>query len=139
MKWRSHNQLDGTREYLICNVLCAPSLVFTTRDAARAYAKQHYGYIATRRDLRREPHGWRVPQIVKVTVTVTEASRIEREVRRACCAHARRGLAVRIARAPEGQDFNDALLSPGRSMGVGRSMSPDRSMALGEAPTEQTT
>jgi hypothetical protein len=85
IKWRSENALDGKREYLIGRYAIThhdelpplperegySSLVFKSRRAAAAAIKQHWGYIAKRPDLRREPHGWRVPVPVRVTVTVT--------------------------------------------------------------------
>jgi hypothetical protein len=43
-------------------------LLFKTRKAAREYAKAEYGYIATRPDLRAHPHGWTVPQPVRVEI-----------------------------------------------------------------------
>ena len=84
LKWRSTNQLDGERENLIGAayekaVYGTPACldgyaigVFKTRQAARDHAKRTYGYIAGRPDLRAEPHGWRMPQVVKVRVTVEE-------------------------------------------------------------------
>lgn len=42
--------------------------LFASREAARSFAVTHYGYIRTRRDLRAEPHGWRKPAPVRVTV-----------------------------------------------------------------------
>lgn len=65
--WRSENRADGKSEHLICN--CLPVL-FSTRREALAYIKEHYGYIATRPDLRREPHGWKMPLPVRVTIAV---------------------------------------------------------------------
>ena len=50
--------------------------VFESRDAAREFIKSKYGYIAgsPRPDLRREPHGWRMPVAVKVVVAVKEVA-----------------------------------------------------------------
>lgn len=50
---------------------CLP-LLFRTRSTARAWIEEHYGYIARRPDLRKEPHGWRTPQAVRVIVTISE-------------------------------------------------------------------
>jgi hypothetical protein len=87
IKWRSDNALDGKREHLIgrYGVKDAddglpplseregyPVLVFKTRRAAAAAIKKHWGYIAERPDLRREPHGWKVPVPVRVRVTISE-------------------------------------------------------------------
>lgn len=44
----------------------------SAEEKARSFIKEKYGYIATRGDLQREPHGWRVPQAVKVSVVVQE-------------------------------------------------------------------
>lgn len=83
--WRSFNRLDGKRELLLGD-LCAPhgdghpvikpaggavpTLTFRTRRAAAAFIKDRYGYIAERADLRREPHGWKMPVPVRVRITV---------------------------------------------------------------------
>lgn len=47
-------------------------MLFDTRRACRAWIEEHYGYLRGRPDLLAEPHGWRVPVPVKVTVVVTE-------------------------------------------------------------------
>ena len=67
--WRSRNKLDGAREHLVRRD-CVPAL-FRTRREAREFIDREYGYIRKRQDLRAEPHGWKVPVAVKVTVTVT--------------------------------------------------------------------
>lgn len=66
--FRSENRLDGKREH-ICFENCLPVL-FTTRENARAYIKQRYGYIARRQDLQREPHGLKMPIPVRVRIEV---------------------------------------------------------------------
>ena len=66
LKWRSVNRLDGKTEYIMFNDRLP--LLFVTRREARAYARQKYGYIRDRLDLRREPCGWRMPRPVKVVV-----------------------------------------------------------------------
>ena len=63
-EWHSKNNLDGERRHILYENLL-PAL-FRTRHECRAYIKDKYGYIAGRRDLRDEPHGWRMPQAVKV-------------------------------------------------------------------------
>ena len=68
--WYSNNKLDGVRTHIIYEG-CLPVL-FRTRAKARAYAIKHYGYIRERKDLRSEPHGWRMPRTVKVRVVVDE-------------------------------------------------------------------
>jgi hypothetical protein len=42
--------------------------LFRTRHDCRAFIEERYGYIRTRSDLRREPHGWMVPRAVRVEV-----------------------------------------------------------------------
>ena len=65
-KWISVNPVDGRRQHLLHENLL-PCL-FKTRAAARAYIQKKYGYVATRPDLRAEPHGWRMPQAVRVEI-----------------------------------------------------------------------
>lgn len=79
IKWRSENKLDGKTERLMghCQIIDPLKggytiMCFRTREEARRYVKQHYSYIKWRADLRAEPHGWKMPQVVKVTVTVQE-------------------------------------------------------------------
>lgn len=71
VKWTSDCRLDGRRSHLV-NENCVPVL-FRTRADARAWVAGKYGYIAGRPDLRAEPHGWRIPQAVRVLVSVIEA------------------------------------------------------------------
>jgi hypothetical protein len=66
--WRSRNQLDGDTQRLMHGV------VFNTRREARAYVSQKYGYIRHRPDLRRDPHGWRMPKVVRVIITMEVAA-----------------------------------------------------------------
>lgn len=66
--WRSDCRLDGKRERFMFRDL-QPAL-FKTRREARAWIKESYGYIAERPDLRAEPHGWKVPQAIRVAVTL---------------------------------------------------------------------
>ena len=49
--------------------------VFATKREAQAAIREHYGYIAKRKDLRKAPHNWRVPKPVKVDVIVKAAYR----------------------------------------------------------------
>jgi hypothetical protein len=44
--------------------------LFLTRKAAREFADRKYGYIKTRKDLRRPPHEWRMPKPVRVKVVL---------------------------------------------------------------------
>jgi hypothetical protein len=71
LKWASDNRLDGRQEHIINywrgEQACIPAL-FVTRREARAYVEKEYGYIRRRADLQSEPHGWRVPQVVRLEV-----------------------------------------------------------------------
>ena len=67
--WRAKNKLDGVTEHLMWRCPGRPA-VFRTRREAREYIASEYGYIKTRPDLQREPHGWRVPRAVKVQVVL---------------------------------------------------------------------
>lgn len=74
--WHSHNRLDGKRDHLVW----APHKpgwprLFRTRRECREYIEQTYGYIKHRPDLRREPHGWRMPTATRVVIGLdTEAA-----------------------------------------------------------------
>ena len=48
---------------------CLP-LLFVTKAEATRYIRQTWGYIATRSDLRRPPHNWRMPRPVRVRVVL---------------------------------------------------------------------
>lgn len=64
--WRSDNELDGKREHIMFDQLM-PKL-FHTRQQARDWIAERYGYIKERPDLRGEPHGWKMPVPVRVKV-----------------------------------------------------------------------
>jgi hypothetical protein len=71
LKWRSECRLDGRTEHLMLFGHYGQQhwpAVFMTRSAARAFREEKYGYIRRRPDLRREPHGWKLPSIVKVKI-----------------------------------------------------------------------
>lgn len=70
LEWRSVNRLDGERRHLIHEARTNLPLLFKTRTQARQHAASGYGYIRRRPDLRREPHGWRLPRAVRVAITV---------------------------------------------------------------------
>ena len=70
LEWRSVNALDGETRHLIFRDRL-PAL-FITRDDARRFAVQEYGYIKSRPDLRCEPHGWRMPRPVRVVISPYE-------------------------------------------------------------------
>jgi hypothetical protein len=71
VEWHSVNVLDGNRRHLIWNPEPGPGAfrLFRTRRECRAYIEERYGDIRWREDLRTEPHGWRMPQAVRVTVS----------------------------------------------------------------------
>jgi hypothetical protein len=71
LRWRSKNRRDGLVEHIVYGKDCLPVL-FATREAARRYRDERFGYIRHRADLRGEPHGWRLP--VPVRVRVVEVS-----------------------------------------------------------------
>lgn len=71
--WRSENKLDGVTRHIICNDLF-PAM-FYTREQVRKYIKVRYGYIAKRKDLQREPHGWQMPIPVRLKIAVKGARR----------------------------------------------------------------
>ena len=64
--WQSNNKLDGKREHLL-RVGYIP-IIFRTKKLCKQWIDGEYGYIKTRKDLRVEPHGWRLPKPVKVKV-----------------------------------------------------------------------
>ena len=61
--------IDGARKWLEGHPRTG-TLLFGTREAARAYCRNHYGYMAQRADLALPPHGWLQPVVVRVRVTV---------------------------------------------------------------------
>lgn len=66
------NQLDGHVEHFERSG--GDFVLFHSRASARRFAKERYGYIAHRPDLKAEPFGWHMPQVVKVRVMVSEAT-----------------------------------------------------------------
>ena len=66
VEWRSRNTMDGAQSCLQWDLEVRP--LFPTRRKCRAYIDQKYGWISTRPDLRQEPHGWLMPQAVRVEV-----------------------------------------------------------------------
>jgi len=67
-QWYSHNRLDGVKRHIFYeNYL---PVVFRTRRECREWIEERYGYIKDREDLRREPHGWRLPRAVKIELVV---------------------------------------------------------------------
>ena len=74
--WRSENELDGRERYIMCESECP--VLFRTRAQARKWILENFGYIATRPDLRREPHGWRMPVPVRVAVCLADKADMSR-------------------------------------------------------------
>jgi len=68
VEWHSRNRVDGDQREIMWEN-CLP-LMFPTRQLARDYITRKYGYIRHRPDLQQEPHGWRMPQAVRVKVVV---------------------------------------------------------------------
>lgn len=85
VRWESNSRLDGEQRWLIgsANTLhyihyitelqgCTGSLMFESRRACQEYIKEKYGYIRDRKDLREEPHGWRMPKATRIKIVVKE-------------------------------------------------------------------
>ncbi len=62
--WRSENISDGKTERLHGTGGELP--LFKTRQQARDFINEHYGYMRGRSDLKAEPHGWKMPIPVRV-------------------------------------------------------------------------
>ena len=69
IKWVSDPPLDGHKEYIIGGAF-GEQAAFATRREARAYRDKRYGYIREREDLKRPPHCWKLPQVVRIKMTV---------------------------------------------------------------------
>lgn len=65
---RSDKCIDGERSYMASILPWAfhGPAIFHTRREARAWIREHHGYIQQRPDLRAAPHGWLAPLAVKV-------------------------------------------------------------------------
>lgn len=72
VKWRSYNEFAGKTEFFTCDGL--NYVLFRTKKEAVQHIKNGYGYISEMRDLRVEPHGWRMPIPVRVKITLTEVN-----------------------------------------------------------------
>lgn len=68
--WRSKggSHLVGTTSHPCRRVL------FDTRQEARDYVRERFGYIASRPDLQGPPHFWKMPKPVKVTIAIEVAA-----------------------------------------------------------------
>ena len=68
VEFHSRNRLDGDRRGISYSPGPDWPQLFKTRRECRAYIEDRYGYIRSRPDLRTEPHGWFLPQAVRVRV-----------------------------------------------------------------------
>lgn len=75
VKWRSYNEFAGKTEFFTSDGI--NYVLFRTKKEAAQHIKDGYGYIAKRKDLHVEPHGWKMPIPVKVKVTLTEVTKSE--------------------------------------------------------------
>lgn len=66
VKFRSKCLLDGERSHLINKDFCP--VMYRTRQGARDFINMHYGFLRERPDLKKEPHGWKIPIPVKVLI-----------------------------------------------------------------------
>ena len=69
VQWRSKNKLDGEKRHIIHDHYTP--LIFSTKKECSEYISWRYGYIKSRKDLRREPHGYLMPIPVKVKIELT--------------------------------------------------------------------
>jgi hypothetical protein len=67
-EWHSKNSLDGESRHVMYER--GMPVVFGTREEARHWIREKFGYIRHREDLRKEPHGWRLPKPVRIEITV---------------------------------------------------------------------
>ena len=68
--WRSENKLDGKSEHFLFDN--GNVRLFKTRREARCAMQEKWGYIKDRADLKAEPHGWKVPTVRRVIITIKE-------------------------------------------------------------------
>ena len=81
IRWESENNLDGVWQHLICvqhwysdtdSVLTGCRLMmFNKKKECQKYINDVWGYLfgIDAKYLRKEPHGWRIPKAVKITIT----------------------------------------------------------------------
>lgn len=65
--WSLRWQAKGEKGHIMHGG-CVPVL-FRTRKETVAFREETFGYIRKRPDLRSAPHFWRMPKLIKVTVT----------------------------------------------------------------------
>lgn len=67
LEWHSKNQHGEDRHIIWPDGFSqGQPILFKTRAEAREFQQERFGYIRTRKDLRAEPHGWRMPKVVRV-------------------------------------------------------------------------
>jgi len=74
IQWISNSRLDGTTRYFMGEPTRGMTMLFRTRKQARTYRDKHWGYIRYRTDLQDEPHGWKLPRVVRVNVHIEVTS-----------------------------------------------------------------
>ncbi len=70
--WRSENKLDGVTRHFMGEANVGMTQLYRTRKEARTERDLRWGYFRDREDLKREPHGWKMPQVVKVFIMIAE-------------------------------------------------------------------
>lgn len=72
IKWISENNLDGRLEFYVGDHKSnrAGPVLFKTREQARAFRDDRFGYIRNRPDLKAEPHGWKFPRVERVRLSL---------------------------------------------------------------------
>lgn len=70
--WQSKNKLDGVNCHPVVDEYHGKPFHFTRR-AAMEFREKHYGYLRDRRDLKSEPHGWKMPRVARIKITYEEA------------------------------------------------------------------
>ena len=68
VEWHSKSEVDGERRFIMWAF--GHPLAFFTRKAAKDWIDENYGYIKKRPDLKGEPHGWRLPQPIRIRISV---------------------------------------------------------------------
>ena len=73
IQWRSQNKLDGYTEHFVWDWKDSnrvTPVLFNTRKEAREFNKDRHVYLRYRPDLKAEPHGWKMPRVVKVNCEI---------------------------------------------------------------------
>ncbi len=75
IQWRQENKLEGKISYLLGRYYArshnndgSNTLIFRTRKNARTFIEKRFGYIKNRPNLKIEPHGWKMPRVVKINI-----------------------------------------------------------------------